>query len=104
MQDIRIDVGVCTILSINLSNVDFAGIKEVIFTVKNFADINSPVIIERRFTEPKVHEIIITPEESVKLYPNAQYDFDAVLADDRRVKLTENGGVILRRGVGDCIE
>lgn len=104
MQDIRIDVGVCTILSINLSGVDFAGIKEVIFTVKNFADINSPVIIERRFTEPKVHEIIITPEESVKLYPNAQYDFDAVLADDRRVKLTENGGVILRRGVGDCIE
>lgn len=104
MQDIRIDIGVCTALSINLSGVDFTGIKEVIFTVKNFADINSPVIIERRFTEPKVHEIIIMPEESVRLYPNAQYDFDAVLADDRRVKLTENGGVILRRGVGDCIE
>lgn len=104
MQDIRIDIGVCTALSINLSDVNFTGIKEVIFTVKNFADINSPVIIERRFTEPKVHEIIITPEESVKLRPNAQYDFDAVLADDRRVKLTENGGVILRRGVGDCIE
>lgn len=104
MQDIRIDIGVCTALSINLSDVNFTGIKEVVFTVKNFADINSPVIIERRFTEPKAHEIIITPEESVKLRPNAQYDFDAVLADDRRVKLTENGGVILRRGVGDCIE
>lgn len=104
MQDIRIDIGVCTALSINLSDVNFTGIKEVIFTVKNFADINSPVIIERRFIEPKVHEIIITPEESIKLRPNAQYDFDAVLADGRRVKLTDNGGVILRRGVGDCIE
>lgn len=104
MQDIRIDVGVCTALSINLSDVDFTGIKEVIFTVKNFADINSPVIIERRFTEPKVHEIIITPEESVRLSAGAEYDFDTMLEDGTRLKMTDNGKVILRKSVGDCID
>ena len=34
MNELRIDVGVHTILHINLSNVDFTGIKEIVFTVE----------------------------------------------------------------------
>lgn len=104
MKEIRIDVGVHTILSINLSTVDFTGIKEVIFTVKNFTAVDSPVLIERTFTEPGFHEIIITPEESIKLAPGAEYDFNQVLDNGTRLKMTENGKVILRNSVGDCID
>ena len=104
MKDIRIDIGVHTILNINLSNVDFTGIKEIVFTVKNFSSIDSPVIIERVFTEPGYHEITILPEESIKLAPGAEYDFNQILADGTRLKITENGKVILRKSVGDCID
>ena len=51
MNVLRIDVGVHTLLHINLSNVDFTGIKGIVFTVKNSPDVESPVIIERTFTE-----------------------------------------------------
>lgn len=104
MQNITIDVGVCTALSVNLSNVDFSSISKVIFTVKNFASATSPPIIERIFTGPQIHEIIITPEESLKLLTGAEYDFDMLLKNGTRLKMTDNGKVILRRGVGDCIE
>ena len=104
MKEIRIDVGVCTALNINLENVDFTGIDKIILTVKNFADHKSPAIIEREFTEPKVHEVIIAPEESIKLTDRAMYDFNKVLVDGTRQKMTDNGKVILRRGVGDCID
>ena len=104
MKEIRIDVGVCTALNINLSDVDFTGIEKIIFTVKNFADPKSPAIIERFFTEPQVHEVIVKPEESIKLTDHAMYDFNKVLVDGTRRKMTDNGKVILRRGVGDCID
>lgn len=104
MKDIRIDVGVCTVLNINLADVDFTGIEKVIFTVKNFASFKAEAIIERELTERKVHEVIIKPEESIKLTDGAVYDFNKVLADGTRQKMTENGKVILRRGVGDCID
>ena len=104
MKEIRIDVGVHTILNINLSAFDFTGIKEVIFTVKNFTAVDSPVIIERTFTEPGYHEIIITPEESIKLASGAEYDVHQVLNNGTRLKITENGKVILRNSVGDCID
>lgn len=104
MKEIRIDVGVCTVVSINLTDVDFTGIEKVILTVKNFADARSPVIIEREFTEPGIHDIIIKPEESIKLIASAEYDFDKVLLDGTRLKMTDNGKVILRKGVGDCID
>lgn len=104
MKDIRIDVGVCTVLNINLADVDFAGIEKVIFTVKNFASYKAPVIIEREFTEAKIHEVIIKPEESIKLTDSAVYDFDMVLVDGTRQKMTDNGKVVLRKGVGDCID
>lgn len=46
MKDLRIDVGVHTILHVNLTDVDFTDIKEIVFTVKNFSIPNAPVIIE----------------------------------------------------------
>ena len=104
MQGIRIDVGVCTALSINLDNIDFTGIEKIIFTVKNFPAVQSEVIIEREFTEAKVHEIIVKPEESIKLTDSAVYDFNKVLVDGTRLKMTDNGKVILRKSVGDCID
>ena len=103
MKDIRIDVGVSTVLSINLEGVDFTGIEKVILTVKNFPAFKSEVIIEREFTEAKVHDIIIKPEESIKLTDSAVYDFNKVLIDGTRLKMTDNGKVVLRKSVGDCI-
>ena len=72
--------------------------------MKNFTDPKAPVIIEREFTEAKAHEVIIKPEESIKLTEHAMYDFNKVLVNGTRHKMTDNGKVILRRGVGDCID
>lgn len=104
MKDIRIDIGVCTVLNINLSDVDFSTTEKVIFTVKNYASVKAEEIIEREFTEAKNHEVIVTPEESIKLLEGAVYDFNQVLKDGTRLKMTENGKVILRQAVGDCID
>lgn len=103
MKEIRIDVGVYTMLTVNLSKMDFTGIEKIILTVKNLADPKAPVIIEREFTEAKVHEVLIKPEESIQLTEHAKYDFDKVV-DGKRLKLTDVGNVVLQRGVGDCIE
>lgn len=104
MKELRIDVGVHTLLHINLSDVDFTGIKEIVFTVKNFSILDAPVIIERSFTEAGFYEVIVTPEESIKLAPGAEYDFNQVLTDGTRLKITDNGKIILRRSVGDCLD
>ena len=104
MKNIRIDIGVCTALDIDLSAVDFTGIEKVIFTVKNYPTPDAPEIIEREFTEPGVHGIVISPEESLALKGTAEYDFCTVLADGKRFKMTENGKVVLRKAVGDCID
>lgn len=104
MNELRIDVGVHTILHINLSNVDFTGIQEIVFTVKNNPSLDSPVIIERKFTEAGYYEVLITPEESIKLFPGAEYDFNEVLTDGTRLKITDTGKIILRRSIGDCID
>ena len=104
MKEIRIDVGVCTSLEIDLSHIDFTGIEGVVFTVKNYPDPRSPEIIERLFTSKGVHEMIITAEESLALTATAEYDFCMQLADGKRFKITNNGKVVLRKAVGDCIE
>lgn len=104
MKTIRIDIGVCTALDVDLSFVDFTGIKEVIFTVKNYPAPNAPEIIERRFTTPGVHEVVITPEESLALTITAEYDFSMITADGKRFKMTNNGKVTLRKAVGDSID
>ena len=104
MQDIRIDVGVDTILEVDLSEVDFLGIKEIVFTVKNTPNVKCEPIIERKFTEAKVHQLKITAEESVKLSGSAEYDFQKVLVDGTRTKITDNGKVTLRVGIGDKLD
>ena len=101
MNVLRIDVGVHTLLHIHLSNVDFTGIKEIVFTVKNFSSVESPVIIERIFTEPGFYEVMISPTESIALFPGAEYDFHQVLTDGTRMKISDTGKIILRKSVGD---
>lgn len=101
MNELRIDVGVHTILHINLTDVDFTDIKEIVFTVKNFQVANSPVVIERTFTEPGFYEVIITPSESLRLVQGAEYDFNQVLNDGTRYKISDTGKIILRRSVGE---
>ena len=101
MNVLRIDVGVHTLLHINLSNVDFTGIKEIVFTVKNFSSVNSPPIIERAFREPGFYEVMISPHESLRLFPGAEYDFNQVLTDGTRLKISDTGKIILRQSVGD---
>lgn len=104
MKNIRIDVGVCTALDIDLSTFDFTGVKELIFTVKNYPSPEAHEIIERVFTEPGVHTIVIAPEESLELKASAEYDFSMILMDGKRYKVTDNGKVVLRKAVGDCID
>ena len=104
MKDIRIDIGLCTALDIDLSSVDFTGIEGVIFTIKNYPDPNSPEVIERVFKEPKIHNVVITPEESLMLKTTAEYDFCTILADGRKFKMTDNGKVVVRKAVGDCVD
>lgn len=101
MNELRIDVGVHTILHINLTDVDFTDIEKIVFTVKNFSIANAPVVIERTFTEPGFYEVIITPAESLKLAQGAEYDFSQVLLDGTRYKISDTGKIILRRSVGE---
>lgn len=101
MDTITIDVGVYTALEIDLSRFDFTGIAKLVLTAKNFPSRHMPVAFTREFTEPKVYNIVITPEESLKLNDGAVYDFTKVLTDDKVYKNGDNGKIELRRGVGD---
>lgn len=104
VEDIRIDVGVDTILQVDLSDINFLGVEAIIFTIKNQLTSISEAIIERRFTEAKIYDLIISAEESKMLQDGAQYDFQKVLINGIRVKLTENGRIKLQRAVGDKID
>ena len=44
---------------------------------------------------------MITPKESVKLTDGAMYEFNQILEDGTRLKITENGRIKLRKSVGD---
>lgn len=101
MNELQIDVGVHTILHINLTDVDFTDIKEIVFTIKNFSIPNAPVVIEKTFTESGFYEVIITPTESLKLVQGAEYDFNQVLKDGTRYKISDTGKIKLRRSVGE---
>lgn len=101
MNALRIDVGVHTILHVNLTEVDFTDIKEIVFTIKNHSHKNSKPIIEKTFTESGFYEVIITPSESLKLVEGAEYDFNQVLKDETRYKISDTGRIILRKSVGD---
>lgn len=104
MGKIRIDVGVYTAFTFDCSDFDFKDVKMLVLTVKNKADIHSEVIIEREFKEPKIHNVIISPQESVLLESTAQYDIDKILTDGKRFKITENEKIQLRKCVGDAID
>lgn len=104
MKEMKIHVGVCTIVNINLSKVDFTGIKELVLTVKNSPSVSSPVIIERRYTEAKKYTEMITAEESVKLTKSAVYDFNKIMDDGTRLRYSPLGKVVLEEGAGDCID
>lgn len=88
-------------MHVNLTEVDFTDIKEIVFTIKNPSHKNSKPIIEKTFTESGFYEVIITPSESLKLVEGAEYDFNQVLKDETRYKISETGKIILRKSVGD---
>jgi len=100
MDSIRVDVGVYTLLEVDLSEFDFTGIKKVIMTVKNtyYRDI----LFEREFSTAEIHAVTITPEESRLLRDAAEYDFDVLTDDGKRYKNGDNGKIVLRRGCGVC--
>lgn len=99
---IRIDVGVCTSLEVDLTGFDFTGVQKVVLTIKNRPKKSEPVLLEREYVEAKVYDEIITATESFKIKPGAVYDFDKVLIDGRRFKISGNGSVELRQAVGQC--
>lgn len=98
----RIDVGVYTPITVDLSNYKFEGREKVILTIKNFPDYAQPVIAEREYTEAKVYSDAITPEESMKLRNGAVYDLDEITTDGKRYKLCDNKPITLRKACGQC--
>lgn len=101
MDKITIDVGVHTALEINLTEFDFTGVSKVIFTIKNVANTQYPALFTQEFTEPKLYQVVIPPEVSMKLTDQAVYDFVKVLTDCKTYKNGDNGIIELRKGVGD---
>lgn len=102
MDTIRIDVGFYTALQVDLQDFDFTDVKEVVLTVKNDVSSDSPVLFQRQFTEPRIYNEFITPEESRQLRPNAVFDFARVMEDGSRFKNGPTGHIQIRRGCGQC--
>lgn len=99
MQDITIDRGLYTEININLSQYSFVGVSKVVFTIKNHIG-DEDAIVKREFTTAQNHLITITPEESEKIELTAMYDFDEIRTNGDVFKITENGVVKVRCGVG----
>lgn len=104
MPEIRIDVGVDTILDVDLSAIDFSSTKEVVFTIKNNLSVDEKPVFEKSFTSSGKHKMIINAKESLCIQDGAAYDFQQVLVDGTRIKLTDNGLIRLRISVGDKID
>ena len=108
MSPITVDIGVYTVISFDVSGVDWTGIDRLVLTVKNTALPGAPEIIEREFPAADYSgrvtlQVTVTPEESLKLREGAVYDFCKRSEAGLLFKVTENGAVILKNGVGDCI-
>ena len=100
MDDVRVDVGVYTALEVDLREFDFTGISKLIMTVKN--KLCTGILFEREFSTAEIHTVTITPEESVLLRDDAEYDFDILTTDGKRYKNGDNGKIVLRKGCGLC--
>lgn len=101
MENIVINVGVYTAIQIDLTDIDFENVEKVILTIKSFPDVKLPPLIEREYIEGKIYTEIINPEESLLLTEGAVYDFNCILKDGTRHKITGNGNIVLIRGVGN---
>ena len=107
MKDITIDVGVDTAIEIDLQNTDASKETPIIFTIKNAPFAKTDPIVRREFTSREVHTVYITPEESLNMLDNAEYDFSKKIMHSgvvRTLKITDNGKIRLRKGVGGGID
>ena len=106
MKDITIDVGVDTAIEIDLQNTEASTEVPIIFTIKNAPFAKTEAIVKREFTSAAVHTIYVSPEESLRLLDNAEYDFSKRILHEgktRTLKITDNGKIKLRKGVGGGI-
>ena len=104
METLVIDYGVYTTLEFDFTEFDFTGIKEVVWTVKKRPNPNDKVLFSRSFTQPNVYLVKITPEESKLLDDKCNYyDYMVINDHDECSKNGENGEIIVRRGVGQCL-
>lgn len=108
MNPMIVDVGVYTGVSFDISGLDWTGVASLILTVKNAPLPGAPEIIEREFTAAEysgaeIVQVIVSPDESLKLREGAVFDFCKKTEAGLLFKVTENGAVILKNGVGDCI-
>lgn len=100
MDKITIDIGVHTLLLIDLTDYDFTDVEKIILTIKN--SLTETAIIEREFSTAQLHRVVIMPDESRMLKQGAIYDFNRVNKSGERFKEGDNGQIILRRGCGQC--
>lgn len=120
MKNIRIDVGVTTVLKLTVPRGSLIDGQTLYFTIKNPPFARSKPIVERSWefaelfsdesAEAAVIYIYISPEESMSLKDNAEFDFnkeylvgDEIIREPIRTKFGSNGKVNLRRGVGGGI-
>lgn len=108
MNPMIVDVGVYTSVSFDVSGLDWTGVASLVLTVKNTALPGAPEIIEREFpaadySGANMVQVIVSPEESLKLREGAVFDFCKKTEAGLLFKVTDNGAVILKNGVGDCI-
>lgn len=108
MSPMIVDIGVYTDVAFNISDLDWSGVSSLILTVKNAALPGAPEIIEREFPAAEysgreIVQVIVTPDESLKLREGAVFDFCKKTEGGLLFKCTDNGAVILNNGVGDCI-
>jgi hypothetical protein len=107
MKDITIDVGVDTAITIDLQNTEASATCPIIFTIKNAPFARTRAVVRREFTTAAIHTIYVTAEESAELQDNAEYDFskrtEGLDGKVRTFKITDNGKIRLRRGVGGGI-
>lgn len=104
---IDITQGVDNQIVVHLEDYKFeeTNTEKVILTIKN--EIGGEPIFIKEYTTPAKHITTISAEEAELLYYNkasrkgkAYYDFDAILNDGIRIKITKTEIVNVSRGVG----